>query len=544
MKEYKLLIGGEMISTKKVENIYRADILYKDIGKIVEFRLHNMNKVGKNLLRVLYPFVKTRDPESRYVVDYIKKNGFPKYELNELDDLVFATYPVCSKRHRQLAVGSAKEAFREYKDVSLKKRIDILRAFAQEFRKNRERLKNISYSLGVSNIFDWSHDLLTNCMLEENALALYSKQLSPERLSSNSFIVKKPYGVFGILFPFNYVLFEGMWPILSSVLSGNTIVIKMSKYPAVLFEVLGMLQDVLERFGMPRGIINTVTGSGKEIADEWINNDDVNGIVYFGNSNHGLKLGSQAIMKSKKAVLELAGSDPVLIWKDVEIGDVVKEIIKSRFLGSGQSCFAIKKIYVHKEIFKDLVDEIVKEAKKLKIAYPFTLDSYYLDQNIIGSIKSLEQLTFTVSDAVSKGAVVHIGGNRVNCYGKHDDLGLFFEPTIVTNVNHDMAIMHEETFGPLLPIMEISGIEEAVRYINKSKYGLRASIWAQDKEIIRQYINEVSAGGVIINSCHWTFDAYTAHLGGTKLSGITGAKYFHEEMCYKKYVYGVRKLRE
>ena len=145
--------------------------------------------------------------------------------------------------------------------------------------------------------------------------------------------------------------------------------------------------------------------------------------------------------------------------------------------------------------------------------------------------------TDNLADAVKKGAQVACGGRRVTHKGEPDNLGLYLEPTILSDCNNDMLCMQEETFGPLLPVCKVKSLEEAIEKINASKYGLRASVWSEDKKVIEEFIQKVDSGGIIVNDDHLLFTSRLPHLGGVKASGITGSKYFNLELTYMKYIH-------
>jgi acyl-CoA reductase-like NAD-dependent aldehyde dehydrogenase len=232
-------------------------------------------------------------------------------------------------------------------------------------------------------------------------------------------------------------------------------------------------------------------------------------------------------------ILEIAGSDATLIWEDCNVGKAVQDAGRARFLGSGQACIATKRLFVHENVYDEVVSELTKYAKSLHIGLP----SDSKTDIVPTAIEALESIEVYTEDALKKGAFLECGGHRVNYKGERDDLGLYFEPTILSECGNDMLCMQEETFGPLLPVCKVKSIEEAVSKINESKYGLRASVWSEDKNVIDTFVHKVDTGGVIVNDDHMLFTSRLPHLGGVKASGITGSKYFNLELTYMKYVH-------
>lgn len=538
MKHYDLIIDGERVSTGKSDNMYRADEIIKNPGKIIALQIKKLPEKVVVELKNNPSNIKTDDPALQYIVNFVKRNGFPEYRDEDFEKIVFATYSIGSNKENKLAIQSAKESFEKFKSFSLEERVYILETFMDKLIMKREIFRKISYEVGVFNLFEMTFNLVIYGMLNHTCMMFYKQQMMPRQLTEYSYILKQPYGIFGIMLPYNDFFFDGLIMIISSILSGNACIVKMPRYPAILLESIEILHDTLSEFNVPKGIVNVISGNSKEIAEEWINNDDVNGIIFDGNSKTGLDIGGEATKKAKKVILQLAGCDPVLVWKDVDdLDEAVEKIVMGRFVMSGQMCNTVKRAYVHHEIYEEFVNKLIKEVSQLKIALPVTPDYCWTDQIMIGSPKVLIQLTDIIEDAIEKGAELKMGGKRINYLRERDDNGLFFEPTVLINVNHSMKIMTEETFGPILPIMKVKDIDEAIHLINSLKYGLRASIWAHDRNIIRKFIDEVNTGNITVNELNNFYYYFAPHQGGTKLSGITGDKYFHEEMCYNKYVY-------
>ena len=326
-----------------------------------------------------------------------------------------------------------------------------------------------------------------------------------------------------------------MMTVTAGILAGNSCIVKPPyRLPISTFEIVKIFYTIAKKSGFPPGVINMVVGSGSVVVREWMDNRNINGIVFYGSSHTGLKVGAEATANYKKTILELSGNDACLIWKDANLEDAVDNVMNARFTGSGQVCIAIKRLYVHKDVYGEVVDMILSQVRKLKVGLPSDVSS---SQGPIGSIEEVHHLKDVIDDALKYGGRIICGGKQVDCQGHHDKLGLFFEPTIVVGVNHKMRIIREETFGPLLPIMKIDSLEEALSCINDSIYGLRASFWGKDNDVLQAFIKNVNTGGIVVNDSHYFSAIYTPDLGGVKASGITGSKYLVEQMCYCQYVH-------
>lgn len=538
MKNYDLIINGEKICTGKKINMFRANSIMKNPEKMMALQINNLPQEIRIQLKQDPSKIETDNLLLQHIVNFVKKNGFPEWSDEYFEEIIFATYSEGTNQENKLAIQSSFEAFKKFESFSIDQRIEILESFVDRFTSKLETFRSLSHEIGVFNLFEPNFNLNIPGPLNHSSLMFYKQQLMPKYLTNYNYILKQPYGIFGIMLPYNDYLFDWIPVITSSIISGNVCIVKVPRYPAMLFEAVGILHDVLTEFNAPKGLVNLISGSSAEIMEEWINNEDVKGIVFYGDSETGLDMAGRAVKKAKKVILQLAGSDPVLVWKDVnDLNEVVEKIMQGRFNMSGQMCNSVKRVYVHSDIYMQFIDKLVKEISVLKIASPEDLDYNCSDQIMIGSLKALRQINEAVEDAVKKGAMLKMGGQRTNFCGQRDDSGLFFAPTLLTNVNHDMKIMTQESFGPVLPIMEIQNIHEAIDLINNSKYGMRASLWAEDKEIKKMFINQVNAGNIIINELNNVSYYYSPHQGGTKFSGISGVKYFHEEMCYQKCVY-------
>lgn len=540
IKHYDLIIGGQKIQTDKKDYFFNLGEVRKNPGKLIALKLREKPLIIRLIINLFARFIKTRNHDFRYAVNYIKKHGYPKYTDEELSKAIYATYSIGSLKENRAAIRSAVESFEEFKNIPLDKRISIVETFREKLLRNKNRLEEISKILYMPHVFKRVFDNLMHNALNQNSLNHHRQHLSPIQMTESSFIQKKPYGVFGIVIPYNNAFVSGLLPVISSIVSGNCCVVRLNRYPVVLIESIEILHQALEEHGCSKGIVNIISGPGKDIINEWINNADIKGIVFYGESGLGLDIGGKAIKKAKKIILELAGSDPVLVWKDADIGRVVEKIVEGRFFASGQVCFSIKRAYVHEEIYDDFIKKTIEHVTRLQFATSLTGSNDILDQIMVGSPKALMILKEILQDAVGKGAKILTGGYSVNYLGEEDSIGLFFQPSVVSDVDHTMDIMNKEVFGPILPVMKIREINETINMINSSLYGLRASLWAKDINIIEKFLSEINTGNVIINEHNGYFDDFSAHLGGTKLSGITGAKYFHQEMCYSQYVHVCR----
>ncbi|MHA2071226.1 MAG: aldehyde dehydrogenase family protein, partial [Candidatus Thorarchaeota archaeon] len=199
--------------------------------------------------------------------------------------------------------------------------------------------------------------------------------------------------------------------------------------------------------------------------------------------------------------------------------------------GSGQTCLAAKRLLLHEAIFDDFINALVEKSEQLRVGLP---EDSKTDLPIVGT-RALYQNIDMIDEALKSGAKLEAGGYRLNAQGERDPAGLFYKPTILSNVALDCKMWYRETFGPVLPIMKVSSFEQAITQANNSQYGLRTSVYSDSPEIWQRFFDEIDAPGIAINTNHLHFDNFYPHLGGLKASGIFGGKYFYEILTYLKY---------
>ncbi|MFX1491919.1 MAG: aldehyde dehydrogenase family protein, partial [Promethearchaeota archaeon] len=188
-------------------------------------------------------------------------------------------------------------------------------------------------------------------------------------------------------------------------------------------------------------------------------------------------------------------------------------------------------LFLHEAIYYDFIHALVELSEKLRVGIPADPET---DLPIMGN-RALYQIIDMTEEAVKKGAKLESGGYRVNVHNERDDAGLFFKPTILSDVPLDCQMWYQETFGPVLPIMKVRSFEQAISQANNSPYGMRTSVYSENPKIWSRFFDEIEAPGVAINTDHLHFDTFYPHLGGLKTSGIFGGKYFYEALSYLKY---------
>jgi len=325
-------------------------------------------------------------------------------------------------------------------------------------------------------------------------------------MARSSYIVYKPLGVVGIISPWNFPWATPLDEVVMALMAGNAVVVKPSELTP--FTAL-KIADVFKEAQLPDGLLQIVTGDGSTGAA--LVEAGVNKIMFTGSVNTGKRVAEAAAKHLTPVVLELGGKDPMIVFEDANLENAARAAIWGAFCNSGQACASIERCYVHESIAEKFVDLVVKETKLLK------QDKASTDNIDVGAMTNERQLLIVedhVSDAVKRGANVRAGGHRLN-----NSAGWFHQPTVVTNVDHSMKVMRDETFGPVLPIMTFKTDEEAVRLANDSIYGLTASVFTSDIDRGKRVAEQIDAGTVMVNEVVYTHAVAQTPWGGVKQSG-------------------------
>ncbi|HWF88713.1 MAG TPA: aldehyde dehydrogenase family protein [Pyrinomonadaceae bacterium] len=325
-------------------------------------------------------------------------------------------------------------------------------------------------------------------------------------MARTSYIIYKPLGVAGIISPWNFPWATPLDEVVMALMAGNAVVVKPSELTP--FTAL-KIADVFKQAQLPDGLLQIVTGDGSTGAA--LVDAGVDKIMFTGSVNTGKRVAEAAAKHLTPVVLELGGKDPMIVFEDANLENAARAAIWGAFCNSGQACASIERCYVHESIAEKFVDIVVKETNLLKQDRALTEN---IDVGAMTNERQLEIVEDHLSDAVERGANVRAGGHRLNGSG-----GWFHQPTVVTNVDHSMKLMRDETFGPVLPIMTFKTEEEAVRLANDSIYGLTASIFTRDLDRGKRIAERIDAGTVMVNEVVYTHAVAQTPWGGVKQSG-------------------------
>ena len=314
----------------------------------------------------------------------------------------------------------------------------------------------------------------------------------------------RPLGVVGIITPWNAPISLALGPLVSALYTGNTVVLKPSPYtPLTTLKVAELLKDVF-----PPGVLNVLAG-GDQLGAWMTEHPGIDKISFTGSVATGKKVLASAAATMKRVTLELGGNDPAIILDDVDPKAIAKKVFFASFVNSGQVCMAIKRIYAHESIYDELCAALVAEAKKTKIGNGLTPGT---DLGPLQNKMQYDKVVDIINDTRKSGAKFLTGGEIP------EGPGYFLPPTLVTDIDESSRLVQEEQFGPIVPIMKFSDVEDAIRRANDTRYGLSGSVWAKDTKRGAEIAARLEVGTAWVNQ-HRATSAFVP-FGGAKESGL------------------------
>ena len=379
-----------------------------------------------------------------------------------------------------------------WQQVLLSERVAILKKFGALLEKNIEHLASVLTSEvgkplqqsrneikgGVARI-NWLTDHAANYLSNET---MFLEKGLEEKISY------EPLGVICNISAWNYPYLVGINVFVPALLAGNAVMYKPSEYATLT----GLeIEKLLKEAGVQQDVFHVAMGA-REVG-ELLLDIPFDGYFFTGSYKTGKYIYEKVAPRMIPCQCELGGKDPLYVADDVaDIKAVASGTADGAFYNNGQSCCSVERIYVHEKVYDNYVDEFIKEVKSWKIGSP-TEEGIY-----IGPLSRKEQPAFLekqVNDAVQKGATLLTGGSHINRNG------YFFEPTVLTNVNHSMSVMNEESFGPVIGIMKVKNDEEAIRLMQETEYGLTASVYSSDQARAEEILRQINTGTGYWNCC-------------------------------------------
>ena len=421
-----------------------------------------------------------------------------------IKDLIEDTEHTLQSKYKSL-----RSAFSDWQQQPLNERIKCMVRFSELLKTNIENLSEVLTS-EVGKPLQQSRNEINGATTRIDWLAANAeKYLSDEVMNADETIIERisyePLGVVCNISAWNYPYLVGINVFVPALMAGNTVLYKPSEHSTLT----GLeIQKLLYASGVPPDAFQVAIGA-KEVG-ELLLNMPFDGYFFTGSYKTGKHIYDRVSSKMVPCQLELGGKDPLYVMDDVaDIDNVAAAALEGVVYNNGQSCCAVERIYVHEKIYDQYINEFIKEVRSWKVGLP-TEEGIY-----IGPLSRKEQLDFLetqVADALNRGATILTGGKKIN--GK----GYFFEPTVLVNVDHKMAVMKDESFGPVIGIMKVKSDEEAIQLMLDTEYGLTAAVYSTDKSKAENILQQINAGTGYWNCC----DRVSAALpwSGRKHSGF------------------------
>jgi succinate-semialdehyde dehydrogenase/glutarate-semialdehyde dehydrogenase len=456
--------------------------------------------------------------------------------VNPATGEVLAEFEPASGEEVDAAVGKAASAFAGWRRLSVRERAACLFRLKEVLYARRDELARL-ITLEAGKPFVES--MLTEVVGVLDGLEYFGRKgpkfLAPQRVPHHNPAMKlkrgrlefEPYGVIGIISPYNYPFATPLNEMIPALLVGNTVVLKPSEFTP---QVGLAIRDLFEAAELPTGVVQVILGDG--VAGRALTAAHIHKLIFTGSVATGKRVQAAAAEHLLPTVLELGGKDAMLVLADANLETASSGAVWGAFTNAGQTCISVERAYVLREVAERFIALCVAKAKRLRVGRG---DDPATEVGPLIRDRQVRTVEEQVSEAVAQGAQVLCGGRRPDLPGLH---GYFYQPTVVTWVNHHMRLMREETFGPVLPIQVVEDEAEAVELANDSAYALSASVWTRNRERGERLARQIEAGAVMVNDCVSYFGISEAPHGGAKMSGIgrTHSRLGLMEMVQVKYL--------
>ncbi|MDE3058228.1 MAG: NAD-dependent succinate-semialdehyde dehydrogenase [Bacteroidota bacterium] len=434
--------------------------------------------------------------------------------VNPADGSEIGSYCVGDRNFVNEAIGAAEKAFTVWKEKTARERAQYLLAIAKIFLEHRDELariltmengKPIKESLGevggAAAHFEW---------FAEEATRQYGRIVPPTNPHKRHLVIQQPIGVAACVAPWNFPLVLWARKVAPALAAGCTVVSRAASQ-TTLVTIAAM--KLIEEVNLPAGVLNLVTGPAEEVMNEFIENEQCRKISFTGSTEVGRDIMRKGAENIKHLSLELGGLAPAIVFDDADLDVAVKGVLGAKFRNGGQSCIAINRIYVQKNIAEKFTSKFVEAVKNIKVGNglkPETELGPMVDK------KSVEKFLRHVDDAVKKGGTLLCGGKRMSAgeFAK----GNFVEPTVISDVKDTMLCMCDETFGPLAPIAAFEKFDEVIERANATHFGLSAYLYTRSLSTAFKASEALEAGTVGVNDD--VPSTTIAPFGGMKQSGL------------------------
>ena len=449
--------------------------------------------------------------------------------INPATGEVIGTVPRMGAAETRRAIEAAERAWPAWRNKTAKERAAVMRRWFDLMMQHQDDLallmtteqgKPLAEAKGevayAASFLEW---------FGEEAKRVYGDTIPQHQPDKRIVVIKQPVGVVACITPWNFPAAMITRKAGPAIAAGCPVVIKpatQTPYSALA------LAELAERAGVPKGIINVVTGPAGEIGGELTSNPIVRKLSFTGSTEVGKILMAQCAGTVKKLSLELGGNAPFIVFDDADLDAAVEGAIASKYRNTGQTCVCANRFLVQDKVYDAFAEKLVAAVRKLKVGRG---TEEGVNQGPLIDAKAVEKVESHIKDAVSKGAKIAIGGKR------HALGGTFFEPTVLIDVNTQMAVAREETFGPVAPLFRFTTEQQAIELANATEFGLAAYFYGRDIGRVWRVAEALEYGMVGINT--GLISTEVAPFGGVKESGLgrEGSKYGIEEFLDVKYLF-------
>lgn len=437
------------------------------------------------------------DGEARQALEHLRV-------INPAYGEPFARCPAAGQAELDEAVAGARRAFEAWRRTSYAYRAELIRELAAALREHQDTLAELLTREQGKPLNQSVAEIDRGAAQSEGMVGI---EIPVETLIDDEQrhieLHYRPLGVVGIITPWNAPVNLALGPLVSALYTGNTVVLKPSPYTPLTTLKLGELLGEI----FPAGVVNVLAG-GDELGQSMTEHADIDKISFTGSVATGKMVFASAAGTLKRVTLELGGNDPAIILDDVDPKTIAKRVFFASFVNSGQVCMAIKRIYAHESVYDELCEALVEQANAAVVGNGLDPATQ------LGPIQNRMQFDKVVNVLEE----TRQSGARILCGGEvPDEPGYFFPPTLVTDIAEDSRLVRDEQFGPIVPILKFSDLDDALRRANDTRYGLSGSVWTNDTEKGAEIAAQLEVGTAWVNQ-HRATSAFVP-FGGAKESG-------------------------
>jgi 1-pyrroline-5-carboxylate dehydrogenase len=434
--------------------------------------------------------------------------------------LVLARFPTGTRDDVRDAIAAAREAYPAWRDTPWRDRLTVLRRAAELISERQfdyaalmalEVGKNRLEALGD---VEETADLLRYYSDEFEKADGFVKPMGSLSAAEKTRSVLRPYGVFGVISPFNFPMALAGGPAAGAMIAGNTVVLKPSSDAPLMAWKFG---EALRDAGVPPAVFNLVTGPGETVGSELEENPGIDGMVFTGSYAVGMQLYRSFTREYPRPIItEMGGKNPAIVMASADLDEAAEGAMRSAFGFDGQKCSALSRVYVERSVAREFVDRLVEKARAIRTGDPTERATW---MGPVINQRALDTFTTAVAEAKADGGTIEIGGEA------DASVGFYPTPTVVTGLPLDHRLFHDELFVPFLVVGEVDSLDQALQEANATPYGLTAGIFSRDPGQVRRFLDTIQAGVVYVNRrAGATTGAWPGiqSFGGWKGSGSSG----------------------